>query len=108
MHIPATFYDATGQFESYAIVLGRKGCCKLANGIEQVSDLLIVAFEPLLKFGELGEELLIGGEHFAHAHECANHKDTHLDGSCRIQNVGRHDSAMFGKSKRQITAAAMA
>lgn len=55
MHIPATFYDATGQFESYAIVLGRKGCCKLANGIEQVSDLLIVAFETLLKFGELGE-----------------------------------------------------
>lgn len=97
-----------GQFEPNAIVPGRRWSGKLPDDLEQLLDSCVVTLNSFLKFGEFRQKLLIGRQRFAHSHKCANHEDTHLDCSSRIQNIGRHYRAMFGESQRQITATAVA
>jgi hypothetical protein len=52
MQFPARFHRTMGKGESNSVVLGRKWCSKLANGIEKILNFCIVTFETLLKVRE--------------------------------------------------------
>ena len=95
-------------FKSDAAIVGRQWGHEFTNGIHQLLDLDVVAFEPPFDLGELGDNLLIRGQRLTHSHESAHHEDTHFDGALGVQHSGRHDGAVFGKCVRQVTTPAMA
>src|SRR5258708_16262961 len=86
---------------------GRGRRHELSNRFNEFLYICIVAFQPVLKFGQFCNNLLICGQDLAHAHESADHKNAHFNRSLRVQHCGGHDCAVLGESVRQMTSSAM-
>jgi hypothetical protein len=94
-----------GQLKSDFASRAQGVCHEAANRLYQLLDLRVVLADLTLELRELGEDLLILGESFAHPDKGTDNEDAHLRGAFGVQNRGGHDRSMFRESEREITAA---
>jgi hypothetical protein len=75
------FHGTGGRRESEAdfAAIRRKREHQPLYRMDEFLNPAIVILEPVLKFCELRNNLLIGRQRFAHADECADNEDAHLN-----------------------------
>jgi len=62
--------------------------------------------QHLLDFPKFPGQIALIGQHLSHPDECANYKNAHLDRAAALQDICRHDGAVFceGIRSRAVTA----
>jgi len=76
---------------------------ELADGVEHDLELPVVL---VLQFDQLAREVRMSGEELAQAHEGADDQHTDLNGPRAVQDISRHDHAMFGEYKGAVPSSA--
>src|SRR5262245_15232215 len=81
-----------------------RGSNEFFDGGEDLRELLVVF---LLKSFDFASEIAIRIHKPAQLHECAHDCDVDFNGALRAKHARKHRNALFGKSIRPITCAAM-
>src|ERR1700674_5485347 len=105
---PSPFSFARWKLESDADARRLLGSHQLLDGFDQVLDHGIVRVQTILQLVDLSGETPVRRQHFAQTHECAHHKNAHLNGPRRIEYRRRHDSSVLSEGMRRISAATAA
>ncbi len=84
----------------------RRGC-KFPDGIKDRSNLLIVAFQPLLQLHEFLRKFPMSGQNPPELDEGPHDGDVDLNSPLTVQNTGEHRDTLFREHKRKGTSTAV-
>lgn len=75
---------------------------ELADGVKQVVNAGVVAFDLALQLRQFVGEVLVQGQRFAQAHKHAHDGNIHLHRARTAQHARKHRHAFLGENVRQI------
>jgi hypothetical protein len=88
---------------------GRQRIHELFDFVKDVDDGLLVNVQPSrqspLQFRKFFRQMPVLRQRLAHLHERPHYKDAHLHSARTVQDIRRHDRAVFGKGVWQRSAA---
>lgn len=79
---------------------------ELTNRGDELFDRLIVTADFAFELIKLACQIFVSEYELPQLHERSHHKDADFDRSRRIQDTGRHEGTVFGKSIWQVSSTA--
>ena len=80
----------------------RRWLYELADRVEEIAKLGVVAGHAPLQFCNLGSQFFVDIQHASHLGERSNDKDTHLRGTGAAEDVRGHEGAVLCKNIRSV------